>query len=87
MIEKTYDLYSEIITNGKIPMMVDNIELAQFVYYLSRHKKMRDAINILNSKGVLLLGKFRDGGLDRLYKLRDWLKEKGYMHHELFYFC
>ena len=39
---------------------------------------MRNIINILNSKGALLLGQFKDGGLERLYKLHDWLKAKSY---------
>ena len=78
VIEKTYQLYSDLIAQGKIPMMVDDIELAQFVYYLSNHKKMRDALNILNDRGVLLLGRFQDGGLERLYSIRDWLQGKGY---------
>ncbi len=59
--------------------MVDNIELAQFIYYLSNHKKLRDTINILNKRGVLLLGKFKDGGLERLYKLRDWFSSQNYL--------
>ena len=79
VIERTYELYSDIIAGGKIPLMADNIELAQFIYYLSNHKKMRDVLNILNAKGILLLGQFRDGGLQRLYKLHDWLKERNYM--------
>lgn len=79
VIEKTYELYSEIIAQGRIPLMVDNIELAQFIHYLSNHKKMRDTINILNKRGVLLLGKFKDGGLERLYKLRDWFSEQNYL--------
>ena len=79
IIERTYELYSDIIASGKIPLMADNIELAQFIYYLSNHKKMRDVLNILNAKGILLLGQFREGGLERLYKLHDWLKEKNYM--------
>ena len=58
--------------------MVDDIELAQFVYYLSNHKKMRDALNILNDKGVLLLGRFKDGRLERLYRMRDSFEGKGY---------
>jgi hypothetical protein len=78
VIEKSYELYSDIIASGKIPMMVDDIEMAQFVYYLSSHKNMRNMINILNSKGVLLLGKFKDGGLERLYKLMDWFKARNY---------
>ena len=79
VIEQTHEFYSDLIQRGHIPMMVDDIELAQFVYYLSNHKKMRDALNILNEKGVLLLGQFKGGGLDRLYTIRDWLQRKGYM--------
>lgn len=79
VIEKTYQLFSEIIAEGRIPLMVDNIELAQFIYYLSNHKKMRDTINILNKRGVLLLGKFKDGGLERLYKLRDWFANHNFL--------
>lgn len=79
VIERTSDLYSDLIQQGKVPLMVDDIELAQFVYYLSSHKKMRDALNILNDKGVLLLGRFNDGGLERLYSIRERLQSKGYM--------
>ena len=79
VIEKTYEFYSDLIQQGKIPMTVDDIELAQFVYYLNDHKKMRDTLNILNDKGVLLLGRFKDGGLERLYSIREWLQRKGYM--------
>jgi uncharacterized protein YjbI with pentapeptide repeats len=79
VIERTYELYSDLIQQGKVPMMVDDIELAQFVYYLSNHKKLRDALNILNDRGVLLLGRFKDGGLERLYSMREWFQGKGYM--------
>jgi hypothetical protein len=79
VIERTYDFYSDIIQQGKVPMMVDDIELAQFVYYLSNHKKMRDALNILNDRGVLLLGQFKDGGLERLNSMRERLQRKSYM--------
>ncbi|SMF15451.1 Uncharacterized low-complexity proteins [Alteromonadaceae bacterium Bs31] len=79
IIEKSYEFYSDFIARGELPLMVDDIELAQFVYYLSNHKKMRDTLNILNNRGVLLLGQFRDGGLERLYALREWLQARGYM--------
>jgi hypothetical protein len=36
-------------------------------------------INILNDTGVLLLGRFKDGGLERLNTIREWLQSKGYM--------
>ena len=49
------------------------------MHYLSNHRKMRDMLNILNARGVLLLGRFMDGGLDRLYSIRELLQGKGYM--------
>ncbi len=79
VIEKTYGLYSDLVREGKVPMMVDDIELAQFVYYLSNHKKLRDTLQVLNQKGVLLLGRFGDGGLERLSAIRAWLQKQGYM--------
>ncbi len=79
VIEKTYDLYSDLIAQGKVPMTVDDIELAQFIHYLSNHKKMRDTINVLTDRGVLLLGRFKNGGLERLYTLREFLQGKRYM--------
>jgi uncharacterized protein YjbI with pentapeptide repeats len=79
VIERTYEFYSDLIRQGKVPMMVDDIELAQFVHYLSSHKRMRDALNVLNDKGVLLLGGFRDGGLERLYCIRKWFQGRGYV--------
>jgi hypothetical protein len=51
MIERTYEFYSDLIRQGKVAMMVDDdIELAQFVHYLSNHKRMRDALNVLNDR-------------------------------------
>jgi uncharacterized protein YjbI with pentapeptide repeats len=79
VIEKTYELYSDLVNRGHVPLMVDDIELAQFIHYLTDHKKMRNMINVFNSRGVLLLGKFKDGGIGRLYKLHDWLSDNEYM--------
>ncbi len=79
VIEKTYGFYADIIKEGRIPMMVDDIELAQFIYYLTNHKRLRDTINVMNSRSVLLLGRFKDGGLDRLYQIREWLLSQNYL--------
>lgn len=79
VIEPTYEFYSDLVADGKVPMTVDNIELAQFVYYLSNHKRMRDVLTVLNAQGVLLLGRFRDGGLERLEAIRETLARRGYM--------
>jgi hypothetical protein len=79
VIERTYDLYSTIVADGKIPLMVDDIELAQFVYYLSSHRKLRDTLNVLNTRGVLMLGGFENGGLERLNSIGERLAHHGYM--------
>lgn len=48
-----------IITPAKASAVtVDNIEIAQFVYLILNNKKIRDVINTLTSKTVLILGRF-----------------------------
>jgi uncharacterized protein YjbI with pentapeptide repeats len=79
VVERTYGFYSDLVAEGKVPLTVDDIELAQFIHYLTNHKKLRDMLNLLNERGVLLLGRFRDGGLERLHALRDWFAGRGYM--------
>ena len=79
VIEKTYGLYSDLVREGKVPMTVDRIELAEFIYFLTSHTKMRDTLNVLNQRGVLLLGRFEDGGVEQLKAVGAWLKGRGYM--------
>ncbi len=66
-----------IITREKdSPITVDNIRVAQFVYLILNNKAIRDVINTLTSKTVLILGRFaipeRKAILDAL---RDKLRE------------
>ena len=50
-----------IITPRNEPeITVDNIEVAQFVYLLLHNEKIRDVIDIVTSKAVLILGRFTD---------------------------
>jgi hypothetical protein len=39
---------------------VDNIEVAQFIYLLLNNQKVRDVIDTITSKAVLILGRFTD---------------------------
>jgi len=39
---------------------VDNIEVAQFIYLLLHNEKIRDVIDTITSKAVLILGRFTD---------------------------
>ena len=48
-----------IITPQNEPeVAVDSIEVAQFVYLLLHNQKIRDVIDTIGKKGVLLLGRF-----------------------------
>jgi hypothetical protein len=58
---------------------VDSIEVAQFVYLLLNNAKIRDVIDTVGRKGVLLLGRFTEGRIVLLERLRDELRERGYL--------
>jgi hypothetical protein len=58
---------------------VDNIEVAQFVYLLLHNEKIRDVIDTIGRKGVLLLGRFTEGRIAVLERLRDGLRKRGYL--------
>ena len=58
---------------------VDNIEVAQFVYLLLHNAKIRDVIDTVGKKGVLLLGRFTEGRIVVLERLRDELRKRGYL--------
>jgi uncharacterized protein YjbI with pentapeptide repeats len=67
-----------VITPKGAPIItVDNIEIAQFIYLILNNEKVRDVINTLTSKSVLILGRFavpeRKAILDALRnKLREY---------------
>jgi TolB-like protein/Tfp pilus assembly protein PilF len=69
-----------IITNiGEPKITVDDIEVAQFVYLLLHNKKIRDVIDTIGRKGVLLLGRFTEGRIAILERLREELRDRGYL--------
>ena len=43
---------------GEPTITVDNLEVAQFIYLLLHNEKIRDVINTIGKKGVLILGRF-----------------------------
>jgi uncharacterized protein YjbI with pentapeptide repeats len=66
-----------ITRDGESAITVDNIEIAQFIYLILNNRKIRDVINTLTSKTVLILGRFaipeRKAILDALRnKLREY---------------
>src|SRR5262245_56040773 len=69
-----------IITYENEPeITVDKIEVAQFVYLMLHNEKIRDVIDTIGKKGVLLLGRFTEGRMVVLERLRDKLRDLGFV--------
>src|SRR6202040_825971 len=69
-----------IITREDEPdIAADNLEVAQFIYLLLNHKKLRDVFNAMTDRGVLLLGRFGGGGLEVLQAIAAKLREENYL--------
>jgi hypothetical protein len=58
---------------------VDDIQVAQFIYLLLRYENLRNVLNAVTKRGVLILGRFGGGGLDVLRALGDALRQSGYL--------
>jgi uncharacterized protein YjbI with pentapeptide repeats len=69
-----------IITRYDEPeITVDNIEVAQFIYLMLNNQKIRDVIDTITSKVVLILGRFTDERKALLDALRDELRKRDYL--------
>jgi uncharacterized protein YjbI with pentapeptide repeats len=69
-----------VITSGGEPeITVDNIEVAQFIYLLLHNEKIRDVIDTVGRKGVLLLGRFTEGRIAVLERLREELRKRDFL--------
>jgi uncharacterized protein YjbI with pentapeptide repeats len=66
-------------TRYEAEITVDNIEVAQFIYLLLNNKKIRDVIDTITSKAVLILGRFTEERKAVLDALRDELRKRDYM--------
>jgi hypothetical protein len=58
---------------------VDNVEVAQFIYLLLNNQKIRDVINTIAEKAVLILGRFTPERKAVLDAIRDALRQRGYL--------
>jgi uncharacterized protein YjbI with pentapeptide repeats len=69
------DQTSLIITPDTDPnITVDSLDVAQFVYLLLHNEKIRDVLDTVGSKGVLILGRFTPERKPVLDALRDALR-------------
>lgn len=58
---------------------VDNIEVGQFIYLMLYNQKIRDVIDTITSKAVLILGRFTDERKPVLEALREELRKRNYL--------
>ena len=69
-----------VITSENEPeITVDNIEVAQFIYLMLNNQKVRDVIDTITSKAVLILGRFTDERKAVLDALREELRKRDYL--------
>lgn len=78
-LQGEFEEQKDLVINkeGEYAITVDNIKVAQFVYLILNNEEIRDVINVLTSKSVLILGRFtipeRKSVLDTLRnKLREY---------------
>ncbi len=65
-----------IITPVDEPVvMVDDLEVGQFIHMLLKHEKIRNVIDTVTQRGVLILGRFGDSGLVLLQAIAAWLRK------------
>jgi pentapeptide repeat protein len=69
-----------VITRDDEPAItVDNIEVAQFIYLMLDNQKLREVIDTITSKTVLILGRFTDERKAVLDALREELRKRNYL--------
>jgi uncharacterized protein YjbI with pentapeptide repeats len=65
--------------DGNTFATVDDLEVAQFVYLLFDNKKLRNIIQTMTSKAVLILGNFAPERMEVLQAIRERLRDNGYL--------
>ena len=80
LLDKNTKQTDLIITRKHEPKItVDNLEVAQFIYLLIHDKKIRDIIDTITTKVVLILGRFIPTRKAVLDAIRDELRKRDYI--------
>ena len=66
-------------TRNDPAVSVDDLEIAQFVYLLLHNDKIRNVIETVGKKAVLILGRFTDERKTVLEAVRELLRRRGYV--------
>jgi Pentapeptide repeats (8 copies) len=77
--DKTNQQNLLITPSWKGAVTVDNIKVAQFIYLLLNNKEIREVIDTVGRKGVLLLGRFTGGRIAVLERLREELRKRNFL--------
>jgi hypothetical protein len=64
---------------GEPAIRVDNLEVAQFICLLLNNERIRQVIDTITSKVVLILGRFTSERKDVLEAIRDSLRQRDYL--------
>jgi len=67
-----------ITPDTEAPIRVDNLDMAQFIYLLLNNQKLRDVLDTITSKAVLILGRFGDRKRI-LDAIRSAFRKRGYL--------
>jgi hypothetical protein len=79
-VDATTEQRDLVITDeNEAKVTVDNIEVAQFVYLLLHNEKIRDVIDTVGKKAVLILGRFTPERKAILDALREELRKRDYL--------
>ena len=73
VITRTFPPYNEPL------LTCDDLEIAQFIYLLLNNHHIRDVIETITSKAVLILGRFTPSRKAVLEAVRDALRDRGYV--------
>jgi uncharacterized protein YjbI with pentapeptide repeats len=68
-----------VTPEGQPQITVDNLQVAQFIYLLLTNKNIRDVIDSITSKVVLILGRYTPERKAVLDRIRDALRQRNYL--------
>jgi len=69
-----------VITEPWDPIItVDNLQLAQFLHLLINNKNIRDVIQAVSNKAILILGRFANSHIEILQQIKEKLRLQGYL--------
>jgi hypothetical protein len=75
-----------ITRDGESVINVDNVKVAQFIYLLLNNQEIRDVIDTITSKAVLILGRFSEERKPVLDAIRDELRKPEHNYLPMFDF-